>query len=255
MRSILAAAVAAALLGFAATAAAEPPATASDYDCADFATQGEAQEYLLPGDPYRLDADNDGVACEDLPSGGGGGGGGGGSTGTTPPPPPPPKPPKLQKAAAKRAAWAAVRSFDRANGKVAGPQMTRCVRRSRQMVNCRFVVDGERGSLKTTCNLGVVVRGQGKSANARLRPTCRSYRELSAERALEAMRSHGEVLAGKPVAIFEFSRHSLLFFVGYAFWTQPDPAQECTAYLVAQLLPSDRVRVETREMECVPPPG
>ena len=39
-------------------------ALAVDYDCADFATQEEAQEYLLPGDPYGLDADNDGIACE-----------------------------------------------------------------------------------------------------------------------------------------------------------------------------------------------
>ena len=38
-----------------------------DYDCADFATQAEAEEYLLPGDPYNLDGDNDGIACEDNP--------------------------------------------------------------------------------------------------------------------------------------------------------------------------------------------
>lgn len=44
-----------------------PKAHALDYDCADFATQAEAQEYLLPGDPYRLDGDNDGIACESLP--------------------------------------------------------------------------------------------------------------------------------------------------------------------------------------------
>ena len=42
-------------------------AHALDYDCADFANQAEAEEYLLPGDPYRLDADHDGIACEDLP--------------------------------------------------------------------------------------------------------------------------------------------------------------------------------------------
>jgi hypothetical protein len=42
-------------------------ALAVDYDCADFSNQAEAQEYLLPGDPYRLDGDWDGVACEDLP--------------------------------------------------------------------------------------------------------------------------------------------------------------------------------------------
>jgi hypothetical protein len=44
-----------------------PDAKALDYDCADFSNQAEAQSYLLPGDPYRLDGDNDGVACEDLP--------------------------------------------------------------------------------------------------------------------------------------------------------------------------------------------
>ncbi len=43
------------------------PAEGSDYDCSDFATQADAQRYLLPGDPYRLDGDGDGVACESLP--------------------------------------------------------------------------------------------------------------------------------------------------------------------------------------------
>jgi micrococcal nuclease len=40
-----------------------------DYDCSDFSTQAEAQRVLdsAPGDPYRLDGDNDGVACESLP--------------------------------------------------------------------------------------------------------------------------------------------------------------------------------------------
>jgi len=54
-------------------------AAALDYDCADFSNQAQAQQYLLPGDPYNLDADPDGIACEALPcpcsSGGGGGGG------------------------------------------------------------------------------------------------------------------------------------------------------------------------------------
>ena len=38
-----------------------------DYDCSDFQTQAEAQKYLLPGDPYRLDANHDGSACDSLP--------------------------------------------------------------------------------------------------------------------------------------------------------------------------------------------
>lgn len=45
-------------------------ASARDYDCGDFSTQAEAQqvyEEAGPGDPYRLDRDHDGVACETLP--------------------------------------------------------------------------------------------------------------------------------------------------------------------------------------------
>lgn len=38
-----------------------------DYDCSDFETQEEAQLYLAPGDPYRIDEDNNGLACETLP--------------------------------------------------------------------------------------------------------------------------------------------------------------------------------------------
>jgi micrococcal nuclease len=44
-----------------------PPPAGGDYDCSDFATQAQAQHQLVPGDPYRLDSDGDGVACEELP--------------------------------------------------------------------------------------------------------------------------------------------------------------------------------------------
>ena len=43
---------------------------AQDYDCNDFSTQREAQrvfDQAGAGDPYRLDRDGDGVACETLP--------------------------------------------------------------------------------------------------------------------------------------------------------------------------------------------
>ena len=41
-------------------------ANAADRDCPDFASQAEAQAAFdaVPGDPERLDADNDGQACE-----------------------------------------------------------------------------------------------------------------------------------------------------------------------------------------------
>jgi hypothetical protein len=44
------------------------PLTTEDLDCAAFATQEEAQAELesKPGDPNNLDADNDGIACEEL---------------------------------------------------------------------------------------------------------------------------------------------------------------------------------------------
>jgi excalibur calcium-binding domain-containing protein len=43
----------------------------ADRDCSDFSTQQEAQAVLNqdPSDPNRLDADNDGVACESVPDG------------------------------------------------------------------------------------------------------------------------------------------------------------------------------------------
>lgn len=43
---------------------------ASDYNCDDFSTQPEAQSFFKKvgnNDIYRLDGNNDGVACQDLP--------------------------------------------------------------------------------------------------------------------------------------------------------------------------------------------
>lgn len=46
-----------------------PDCVNSDCNCSDFSTQAEAQQVLdgFPGDPYRLDRDKDGIACESLP--------------------------------------------------------------------------------------------------------------------------------------------------------------------------------------------
>jgi competence protein ComEC len=45
------------------------PCAATDCDCADFITQAQAQACLeaYPGDPFNLDGDDDGIACESLP--------------------------------------------------------------------------------------------------------------------------------------------------------------------------------------------
>jgi Excalibur calcium-binding domain len=61
-----------------------PGAPAQDLNCANFQFQEDAQEVLNqdPSDPNNLDADNDGIACEELPSRGTGAGGGAPSTPT-----------------------------------------------------------------------------------------------------------------------------------------------------------------------------
>lgn len=46
------------------------PAGVIAVDCASFSDQAEAQAFMLqsgPGDPHRLDSDDDGIACERLP--------------------------------------------------------------------------------------------------------------------------------------------------------------------------------------------
>jgi hypothetical protein len=54
-----------------ALAFAAAPASAGDKDCADFSSWRQAQNFYKKHggpryDPHRLDADHDGVACEDL---------------------------------------------------------------------------------------------------------------------------------------------------------------------------------------------
>jgi hypothetical protein len=66
MRKTIAALAVLAVLGFAAA-----PAHARDKDCSDFNSWRQAQHYYKAHggprhDPDRLDADHDGIACEDL---------------------------------------------------------------------------------------------------------------------------------------------------------------------------------------------
>jgi hypothetical protein len=176
-----------------------------DYDCADFATQAEAEEYLLPGDPYNLDGDDDGIACEDNPCpcsytpGAGGGGGGGGNTTVTPAPepPPPPKPPKLNKAAARTAALAKARRYNRLNARISLVSFEGCRRTTRQKIHCTFHGRGQTDRLRSSCELRVVVTGEGSRAHAKLRATCHSERlpYLTFAEAIPAIRTAGEEVA------------------------------------------------------------
>lgn len=225
-----------------------PVTAAVDYDCSDFSTQEEAQEYLEPGDPYNLDGDNDGVACEDLPSGGGGGGGGGSAE-----PSPPPEPPKLKKAAAKRTARVKALRFDRLHAQVKGIVFNGCARRSKYRVDCRFFTDGRTQSLETTCTLRVIVRGEGSAAAAKLRPFCRRERILSFERAQDAMELKVEQFAEKSVPVIGLERRSRTAILGQASWTRMGRVRErCSVDMAAVLLNSGEVEVRTSFFECLP---
>jgi hypothetical protein len=55
----------------AAFAVSAAPVSAADKDCADFSSWRQAQNFYKKHggpryDPHRLDADHDGIACEDL---------------------------------------------------------------------------------------------------------------------------------------------------------------------------------------------
>ena len=62
------------LFCFLAPAGAQSSQEVDLYDCSDFTYQEDAQTVYDrdPSDPYGLDADNDGIACEELGDGGGG---------------------------------------------------------------------------------------------------------------------------------------------------------------------------------------
>lgn len=152
-----------ALLGLAAIAFLAPASAMAetDYDCADFANQAEAQEYLLPGDPYRLDGDDDGVACEDLPCPCSYDEGGGKDQEDPPPY-------HLSKAAARRAARAVARDFVLRNPDVTSANLGACRRRGERRVDCRGVARGHTRSTTTTCRLRIVVRAVHRQPSARL---------------------------------------------------------------------------------------
>lgn len=249
------------LLGVTALAILAPGAAVAgtDYDCADFTNQAEAQEYLLPGDPYRLDADNDGIACEDLPcpcsyeSGSSGDGGGDAA-------PPPPPPYRLTKDAARHAARTVLRKFIRRSPNVSAGSLGSCSRLAERRIDCRAVARGHTATTRTTCRLRIAVRAANRHPKARLASTgcqTRSTLRLSAEAAAAAIRSRGNELAGKRVALGFLERRSHTSFIGSVEWTRPatDPSarkEECFALMEAALNSSRQVNIAVVETACEP---
>jgi hypothetical protein len=153
------------------------PASARDYDCADFANQAEAEEYLLPGDPYRLDADNDGIACEDLPcpcSSTPGQGAGGGEQPAEPPPPPPYH---LKMSTARHLAQRVARKFTRRHPSIDATRLNSCGRQGERRIACLATARGETRATRTTCHLRIRVRAVNRHPKAVLVSSrCRTRR-------------------------------------------------------------------------------
>ena len=244
-------------LGVAALLAYAPAgASAADLDCGDFANQAEAQENLLPGDPYGLDGDSDGVACEDLPCPcASEGGGGGGSAGTEPPPPSPP--PKLDKATARAAAERNARKFTRRHSGLDTVSLRRCGRRGRHRVLCRFVARGGTSTKRTICSFSVVARGEGSSVSTRIGAIhCRVQLlvVLSRARAKRAMEAATQDIAKAPVIVYALNRLGARSFSGLGEWTRKssDGSEElCSIELEAEQPPARPIEVRSKNLDCL----
>jgi hypothetical protein len=247
------------VVGFAAQT---PDASAHrrDYDCADFANQAEAEEYLLPGDPYNLDADSDGIACEDLPCPCSYTPGGTiedpGPAATQEKPAPPPKPPKLNKAVARSAAIAKSRRYNLRNRLISRVSFQGCRRSSRYKIRCSFYGLGRSQTTSTTCNITVIVKGEGGVASTKLRPSCKSERLLflTFQRALPAIREAGEELASRGVTLVDSERISNVWIEAVSEWTQQAKSgrEECEARFYARLNRFDELLVGHSGTRCDP---
>lgn len=229
-------------------------ASAADLDCGDFSNQAEAQENLLPGDPYGLDGDSDGIACEDLPCPCSTSGSSGENPGTTPPPPPPP--PKLDKAAARDAAEHKARKFTRRDTQLDSVALQRCGRRGTYKIVCLFVARGRTRSHQTTCRFRVPVEGEGSSASATIRGIrCRSRLLviLSPARAKRAMAAAAGQIAKTQVTVYALNRLDARSFSALGEWTQTSSVgadELCSIELEAEQLPAQSIQVGARNRDC-----
>lgn len=234
-----------------------PDPAAADFDCADFATQAEAQEYLEPGDPYGLDADNDGIACESnpCPCGSASGGGGGGAIGSPPPPPPF----ELSKSAARAEARHLARRFVRRNPNVDSLAFGGCHRLAMRRIDCSLIARGATPTQQTRCGLQVAVRAKNHRPTGQLHARCQTVQtlRLTAASARGALRQRGAELAEKPVVVLELERLSALAFRGYAEWTRasrPGQKEECAAQMKAMRATPEKVAVTVLDWSCDPIP-
>ncbi|MBK5220872.1 MAG: excalibur calcium-binding domain-containing protein [Thermoleophilia bacterium] len=234
-------------------------ASARDYDCADFATQEEAQEYLLPGDPYNLDGDDDGVACEELPHGASGGGGGEGDAagGGSDPVAPMPPPYHLSKRAAQSISKQIVGTIVRRSSRLQSMVFEGCRRLAERRVDCSLSAYGESEAQRVACQYRVAVGARNRQPYGRLAAhKCRTAAQplLSRQRAKRAMQTHADQTADSGTVI-ALSRLTRLEFEGSGAWpfrSSTGAIQNCEIQMWARLIPSNEVEVESEDVVCTP---
>jgi hypothetical protein len=144
-------------------------AAARDYDCADFNTQAEAEEYLLPGDPYNLDGDNDGIACEDNPCPcddtppTGSDGGGEGDEESKPASPPY----EVSRRAARRLSLHLVGVVVRRSPRLDHMGFEGCERLAARHLDCHLFARGETSTERVACHYRVSVTARNRHPVAR----------------------------------------------------------------------------------------
>jgi Excalibur calcium-binding domain len=231
-----------------------PRAAAVDFDCDDFSNQATAQEYLHPGDPYFLDADGDGIACEGLPCPCAGKPQGSGQT--TPKSTPPYR---LSMQDARRTSRKAAREFAQSDGRVTAVFVGECQRRAERHVNCLAVDRGESKTNKTVCHLRVVVLAgsrypRAKVASSRCRTTSRL--KLTEAQALAAIGEEMSKLAGAPVRIPGIQRISRISFAASVEWTRSNALnapENCSGLAEAKTWSQDHIGVSLLVFDCTPP--
>jgi hypothetical protein len=245
--------VALAALSFFATS--PPKAAAVDYDCKDFSNQATAQEYLGSGDPYFLDADGDGIACEDLPCPCAGKSQGSGET-----PPKSTSPYRLSVENARRASRKAAREFAQSDGRVTAVFVGQCQRRAERHINCLAVGRGKSRTDKTVCHLRIVVLAGSRYPRAEVASSkCRttSRLKLTEARALAAISEEIGKLAGAPVQIPGIQRTSRISFAGGVEWTRPNALhatlERCSGIAEARLWSQEGLAVSLLAFDCLPP--
>jgi hypothetical protein len=234
-------------------ASSPPKAAATDFDCDDFPNQATAQEYLHPGDPYFLDADNDGVACESLPCPCAGKTQGSGQTAAKPP-----APSRLDEAAARRMARKAAREFAQSHERVTTTAVGDCKRRAARHVDCLAIDRGKSDTTRTICHLRVAVRGDSATPRAKLASVnCRttSLFTLTEARALAAIGEEMSKLVAEPVRIVGVHRDSRTSFTASIEWTRSNPTgglEKCSALSEAKLSTPDNLTVSLLIFDCNP---